>query len=157
MKRKAIIVDVDNTLIDIRHLEALYIPNNPQESDYIQLEKVYNQGIVINQTIDIVNKFIKDDYTILIVTARRDKPQIRRDLKLFIQNNFKNAKSDQIKLFLAPICQEPDYVIKEKIFNKHIKDNYDVYLALDDRDIILSLWSSYGVMGFKVCLISGDI
>ena len=156
MKRKAIIVDVDNTLIDIRHLEALYIPNNPQESDYIQLEKVYNQGIAIKETIDIVNKFIKDDYTILIVTARRDKPQIKRDLKLFIQDNFKNAKSDQIKLFLAPICEEPDYVVKEKIFNKHIKDNYDVYLALDDRDTILSLWSSYGIIGFKVCLISGD-
>ena len=151
MKKKAIIVDVDNTLIDIRHLENLFVHKNMTEDGYIELEKVYDKGIPIDQTIEIVNNFIDNGYKILLVTARRNKPQIRRIMRLFIKDYFN--KEDQVELFLAPICNDNDYVVKKKMFEESIKDYYDINLAIDDKDSILNLWKEYNIPGLKVQLV----
>lgn len=43
-----------------------------------------------------------------------------------------------------------DAIIKEEIYNEHIKDKYNVLLVLDDRDQVVEFWRSKGLTCFQV-------
>jgi predicted kinase len=45
--------------------------------------------------------------------------------------------------------QEPDYKVKRDLFDK-VKDNYNIVLAVDDRDQIVNLWRSMGIETWQV-------
>lgn len=44
--------------------------------------------------------------------------------------------------------QRKDAIIKEELFNEHVKDKYNVIFVVDDRDQVVKLWRSLGL----VCL-----
>ncbi|MFJ2420209.1 phosphatase domain-containing protein [Streptomyces brevispora] len=44
----------------------------------------------------------------------------------------------------------PDHAVKHELFNTHIRDAYDVRLALDDRDRVVALWRSLGIVCLQV-------
>lgn len=44
----------------------------------------------------------------------------------------------------------PDHVIKREIYDEHIRDAYDVFLALDDRPEMIDLWRSLGIPAWQV-------
>ena len=44
----------------------------------------------------------------------------------------------------------PDSVVKEEIYNNHIKDNYYVAGVFDDRDSVVKLWRDLGLTCFQV-------
>ena len=53
------------------------------------------------------------------------------------------------KLFMRPSKDyRPDTDIKREIYERHIKDKYDVLLCIDDRQSVVDLWRSLGL----VCL-----
>ncbi len=43
-----------------------------------------------------------------------------------------------------------DAIIKEEIYNEHIKDKFNVLLILDDRDRVVQFWRSKGLTCFQV-------
>lgn len=43
-----------------------------------------------------------------------------------------------------------DSIIKEEIYNEHIKDKFNVLLVLDDRDQVVQFWRSKGLSCFQV-------
>jgi len=45
---------------------------------------------------------------------------------------------------------EKDSVIKERLYNNHIKGSYNVRFVLDDRDQVVKLWRSLGLKCFQV-------
>ena len=50
---------------------------------------------------------------------------------------------------------EKDTVIKKRIFNTHIKDNYYVEMVFDDRDSVVRMWREE--LGLKVAQVDwGD-
>lgn len=44
----------------------------------------------------------------------------------------------------------PDDVVKREIYDAWIRDRYDVTLALDDRDRVVTLWRSLGITCLQV-------
>lgn len=43
-----------------------------------------------------------------------------------------------------------DSIVKREIYERHIKDNYDVIFVLDDRDQVVRMWRSLGLTCFQV-------
>lgn len=44
----------------------------------------------------------------------------------------------------------PDYIIKSELFDKHIRDQYNVLFVLDDRDQVVRLWRDMGLTCLQV-------
>lgn len=44
----------------------------------------------------------------------------------------------------------PDIVIKKEMYNKHIKDKYNVIFTVDDRDCVVKMWRDMGIDCFQV-------
>ena len=45
---------------------------------------------------------------------------------------------------------EPDEIIKERIFYKEIKPNYNVISVFDDRDKVVSMWRDLHLLTCQV-------
>lgn len=43
-----------------------------------------------------------------------------------------------------------DYVVKAELFDAHVRDEYDVLCALDDRDQVVGLWRAMGLRCLQV-------
>lgn len=46
--------------------------------------------------------------------------------------------------------QRKDSIIKEELFNEHIRDKYNVLFVVDDRDQVVKLWRSLGLTCLQV-------
>lgn len=58
---------------------------------------------------------------------------------------------DPANLFMrADGDYRPDVEVKTDLYNAHIRDVYDVYLALDDKPEIIALWRSLGIPAWQV-------
>ena len=54
-------------------------------------------------------------------------------------------------LFMRPEGNtEEDSVIKKRIFDEHIRDNYQVLFVLDDRKKVVNMWRSLGLTTLQV-------
>lgn len=55
------------------------------------------------------------------------------------------------RLFMRPDdSNDPDYVVKEHLFNENINGRYQVVAVFDDRDQVCRLWNSKGLPLFRV-------
>ncbi|MGH7743253.1 MAG: AAA family ATPase [Candidatus Dormibacteria bacterium] len=41
--------------------------------------------------------------------------------------------------------QRPDYVVKLELFDRHVRDQFNVRLSIDDRDQVVALWRRLGI------------
>lgn len=57
---------------------------------------------------------------------------------------------DALLLMRGQGDMRPDHAVKHELFNAHIRDAYDVLLALDDRDRVVALWRSLGIVCLQV-------
>jgi len=130
-KEDAVICDVDGTL-------ALFGTENPYDRDYSK---------------DSVNKAIKMiiwglrrlRYKIIIVSGRYEKNRAVTQKWLFDQDVPYSA------LFMRPDDDDrPDNIIKEEIYNREIKERYNILCAFDDRLRILRTWHNLGIYTFNV-------
>ena len=44
----------------------------------------------------------------------------------------------------------PDYIIKQELFDEHIRPYYNVSMAWDDRNQVVRLWREMGIPTFQV-------
>lgn len=44
----------------------------------------------------------------------------------------------------------PDNIVKAELFDKYVRDNYDVQFVLDDRDQVVDMWRSMGLTCLQV-------
>lgn len=55
------------------------------------------------------------------------------------------------ELFMRPTDDtRPDVAIKQELYQQQIADRFNVLMAFDDRDQIVSLWRSLGIPTFQV-------
>ena len=139
-KTKAIIIDIDGTLADIDHRRSLL------ECSPKKWKEFFNQ-----MSQDKINHWCKElaeamtlkGLDIILVTGRpedyREHTIKWLNLNLFKYNNiFFRKKNDFRK----------DYIIKEEIYNDHIKLNYEILFVVDDRNSVVKMWRRNGL----VCL-----
>jgi len=119
---KAIMCDIDGTA-------AKMVTRGPYEWDKVK------EDIVNTPVIEIIRKFYKDGYKILFLTAREGQAE-ELTREWLTENDVPYHK-----LFIKPSHDSrKDTINKREIFDKNIRDRYNVLFVMDDRDQVVKLW-----------------
>lgn len=144
-KAKAIIVDIDGTL-------AHRVPG-----DDGTIRSPYDYSRVSEDALDAVVAGIVHlhrvflDWNVLIVSGRdsscyedtRDwlnRYDIEYDRLLMRSADDRDEKGNKL----------PDWIVKYNIFNKHIRNEYNVKFVLDDRNQVVQMWRELGIPCLQV-------
>lgn len=128
---KAIIVDIDGTL-------ALKGDRNPFKYENVDKDKVNEP---IKKLVDILSNF----YVVLLVSGR-DKSCKDKTEKWLEKNDI-----EYDMLFMREKNNnEKDVIIKQRIYNDEIKNEYNVKLVLDDRNQTVAGWREIGLTCLQV-------
>lgn len=122
-----IICDLDGTLCETSHRSPYDASTCDQDG--------------LNQ---VVADIIKDK-NVILVSGREDKyrPQTEKFLEKY------NTK--HLDLFMRKTGDfRHDTIIKEEIYNEHIKGQYNVEFVLDDRNRVVQFWRSIGLTCLQV-------
>lgn len=138
-KPKAVIFDVDGTL-------AKMVGRSPYD-----LEKC-DTDIINPMVVDLARSYFRDGYAVIVVSGREsgteEEPYRYKDMTanwlvdMFIPftDHFQRDQGDS----------RTDMIVKEEIFWRDIAPNYDVKLAVDDRDQVVEMWRRIGVECWQV-------
>lgn len=143
MKTSAIIFDLDGTLADCSHRRH-YVESKPKNWN------AFYAGVKEDKPNELVNWFwhICHEYKRLIITGRPER--IRTETESWLSYHIYPyiLKSD---IYMRPDGDHcPDDELKLRIYREQIEPNYDVKLALDDRDKVVKMWRSLGLECWQV-------
>lgn len=129
----AILCDLDGTL-------ALF-KGNPYERDFIN--DMLNQPVatILSQWIN------RDDESFVILVSGR-KGRFLEETKEWLKKN--NIEYSGIFMPRADDDNRKDVIIKQEIYENHIKGKYNVEFILDDRDQVVEFWRSQGLTCLQV-------
>lgn len=129
----AIICDLDGTLAIFKGLRGPY--------DYAKCAKDRINPPILS----IIRLFSEQNYAIVYCSGREDSA--RFPTEDFLATNgcpkgplFMRASGDHRK----------DYIVKQELFDQHIRDNYNVKFVLDDRDQVVQMWRRLGLTCLQV-------
>lgn len=129
---EAIIVDVDGTLAHMVDRGAF------------DWHKVKND-ILDQYVANIVRSYASQDYEIIVVTGRDGVCE--EDTKQWLLDN----RIHFDRFFIRPAGNnEKDAIIKRRIFDEHIRDQYNILFVLDDRDQVVRMWRDIGLKCLQV-------
>lgn len=130
--KKAIIVDVDGTL-------AKRGNRGPFEWHKVGIDTPHQE------IINLSNIFKKEGYKVIVLTGR--DAVCYDQTALWLEEH--GVKYD--KLYSR---SEGDYrkdsIIKQEIYEQHIKDKYKVEYVIDDRNQVVEMWRSLGLRCLQV-------
>jgi len=133
-KGNTIIVDLDGTYA---------LRCDRQWFDYSKVDQD-----TVDVTVDgIVNAYAKMGYTILIVSGREGTAECLSKTHAWLKNH-------NVPFYDLMMRKEGDYrrdsIVKEEIYNKYIKDKFDVEFVLDDRQAVVDKWRELGLKCLQV-------
>ena len=141
MKQKAFLVDIDGTLMDISKRRDIK-PFIVKEGDL----HWYNKDMPNPPVVETVKALIAAGYQPLFVSGR-SSIGLSETLKQI-------AQALQLKMIVLYTRVQGDFrkdvEVKKDIYQKYIESNYDILLALDDRDSVVAFWRSMGIPCFQV-------
>lgn len=130
---KCIIVDLDGTL-------AIHQGRGPFEYDKVLTDKPNTP------LIDLVT-VLSASVDIIFFSGREGTKQCKEDTCKWL-NQYTNFP---YQLFMRTEKDyRPDEIIKEELFNAHIKDKYYCVAIFDDRDRVIKKWRSMGLLANQV-------
>jgi predicted kinase len=138
--RNAVLIDIDGTV-------ALHgTPGNPESiRKHHDYDKVWMDAPNY-PVIRAVRSMIHDGYYPIFVSGRPDS--CRDDTARWINRHVSTAPR---KLFMRRTGDHrPDYLVKYELFNEHVRDNYFVVAAFDDRDQVVNMYREIGITVFQV-------
>lgn len=128
----AVVIDVDGTL-------AERVDRSP-----------YDWGSISNDTprhavAELMNLLYINGKTIIVVTGRdgicaEATRKWLTDNKLLFHELYTRAEGDK----------RPDEIVKQEIYENHIKGRYNIDFILDDREKVVHMWRSLGLNCFQV-------
>jgi hypothetical protein len=134
-KRKALIIDIDDTLSDASH-----------RREYLQGYIKDFEGFFSKMELDSVNQHIKDicdlfNGDIILLTGRTET--FRGITEHWLQRH--KIKYDY--LFMKPTKDKyiKDFVFKEAFYFRDIAPKFKIIHAIDDRKVVLNMWREVGV------------
>lgn len=131
----AILCDLDGTL-------ALFGNKNPYDRDF--------ENDKLNEAVANVIFSLQEDIYPIFVSGRDSK---YRNITLdWIAEKLNWDKKDlDRRLFMRPESDNrKDVIIKQEIYEQHIKNKYNVLYILDDRMQVVQYWRSLGLTVFQV-------
>jgi FMN phosphatase YigB (HAD superfamily) len=137
--KKAIIVDLDGTLSDSSWRER-WIEGPKKDYDRFSLESQYDEPNP--EALKIVQKAIDKDVVPIFLTGRSEK---FRDLtKAWLTKQL--PAMHEYELIMRPNKDfRPAPTFKKDMYNKKLKDKYEIVVALDDDSDIILMWKSLGI------------
>lgn len=130
---KAVLVDIDGTLAH----------NNGHRSFY-EWDKVGGDDPV-EVIIKLTDLLWRAGYIIVVMSGRDGSCE--DETMLWLNNH--NVPWDRLYM-RAPGDQRKDSIVKMELFDRHIRDNYDVEFVLDDRNQVVEAWRSIGLTVLQV-------
>lgn len=139
MKNKAIICDLDGTLYDSSWRQWLLAISKDTFMSAHVCDKVKKP------TLDILNMYISKGYDIIFITGRTLK-HMETTIEQLRKTGFKN-----FYLYMKPNKDErKDAEFKKDVYNKNIKNTFNIELVLEDRTSVVQMWRSIGLTCFQV-------
>lgn len=134
-----IICDLDGTIADFSATRSAY----GFDANLIRFDKA------IDEVLDVINNsYYRDGVEIIFLSGREDK--YYNETLEWIYNNTV-LRHENIILFMRKSNDfRKDNIIKKEIFEVEIRNKYNVKLAIDDRNSIVSLWQSLGIFVLNV-------
>lgn len=131
MAKTAIIVDIDGTV-------ALRTDRSPFQWHKVGNDQVHQavQYLLANLNPKILRIFVSGRDEV----CRKETEDWLKENKIHHDFLYMRVKNDNRK----------DSIIKEEIYMTHIKGNYNVIFVLDDRDQVVKLWRSLGLVCLQV-------
>lgn len=134
-KGDTILVDADGTLC-----------HNDGHRGWYEWHKVGNDKPII-PVINVVQMYKNSGYKVIVVSAREGTEECFRLTSDWLKEH--GVPFDELLMRPANDYRR-DSIIKTEIYNKYIKDKYDVEVVLDDRDEVVGTWRSLGLRCFQV-------
>lgn len=140
MKIKAIICDLDGTLIDCSHRKHFVESENKDWKSFLDPENIAKD--TINEwCLELIKAMYNSEYKIIFVTGRNYSTRIATE------NTILSLYSHHAALFMRKDSDyREDSVIKKKIYYEHIEPYYDVIFCVDDRKCVTEMWRSLGLI-----------
>ena len=140
---KAIIVDCDGTLVDVRSIRHHLIPPTPKPKGWFKdFHAFHTESVsmpVIQSTKDAVTRAHMMGVDVVVVTARRH--MYRHHTAWFLALN--GIHSDAL-IMRGNKDGRPDYEVKADML-KQIQARWDVLHAYDDNPSIIKLWKENNI------------
>lgn len=131
---RAILVDVDGTV-------AL-LDRNPYDESCVSSDRPSEPVITV------VRAMRRAGYIPVFMSGRTEG--CRAETEAWLKQHVFGHEGD-VELHMRKVGDtRPDHVVKLELFNAHIRDRYDVRLVLDDRDQVVALWRSLGLICLQV-------
>ena len=134
-----VMADMDGTL-------ALLNGRSPYDESRV-IDDLPNTGVI-----STLRALIESGYDVVFMSGRTEG--CRADTETWLQQHvmiYDMFRTGDAQLFMRPIGDNrPDHVVKLELFDKYVRDRYDVRVVLDDRDQVVRLWRSLGLTCLQV-------
>lgn len=114
----------------------------------------YDYSQVINDTanrpvLTILNALYNNGLEVIFLSGRPES--CREDTERWLMTNFSTGFCTYVGLFMRPDGDNRrDWVVKEELFTKYIRHNYNIICALDDRNQVVDMWRAIGLTCLQV-------
>lgn len=112
----------------------------------------YDQSKVLEDAFDPRMNFLlsslSEKFQIIFLSGRQDTKQCREDTEKWLKDNL--GLSEVTLIMRSEGDFRPDDVIKKELYQKYIKDRYNVVCVFDDRDKVVKMWRSLGLLCCQV-------
>lgn len=136
-KQKAVIFDIDET-----------VANKSKERGYREYDKV-DLDTPITPTIAVLRLYFQAKYKIIFITSRREfcreKTVVWLDKYIGVEYQLFMRQEKQSKKEKYTDSE----LVKLDIYNKSIKDLYDVEAVFEDRQSVIEMWRGQGLYVFN--------
>lgn len=132
---KAVIVDLDGTLA-----------HNVSGRHWYALDDSYMSDEVDESVQFVVESFINKGYTVIFMSGRDERTRDVTEKWLREKAGF-----EPTHLFMRPAHDSrTDSIVKIELFDKHLRDSYNVVLSIDDRKQVVAAWRELGLRVWQV-------
>ena len=135
---RALIIDLDGTLCDNTH-RLCHLEQVPKDWGEYNAQMGADK---LNLWCKEIMRHFQLTHTIFIITGRMKTLQIREDTLKWLQ--FHKIPYDKI-FFRNDQDFRDDTVVKQEIYEKYIKGNWEVTFCVDDRPRVVSMWRELGM------------
>ena len=143
-KIPAIIFDIDSTLVNDDIQKALIPENKKDRAGWDECAKYYDTCVPNKSCVTLVKKF-SDTHKIIFITSREDRQNGRKDTEIEL---IKAIGDIDFMLLMRPENDfSPSQKVKKKLYKDHVKDKYDVIMAVDDDKKNIKMFVKQGITG----------